>query len=485
MTSCKRMMKWPKTITASVVHQLILAEKDIHKAVAVFDAATAEYINGFRHNDRTFTLMISKLVSANHFKSAEELLSRMKDENCNISEDPFLKIFHGYGRVHRPLEAVRVFHKMKDFQCEATPKSYITILAILVEENQVNLALKFYRYMREMGVSPSLASLNLLIKALCKNSGTMDTALKIFTEMPNRGFMPDVYTYGTLINGFCKLGKMDDAQRLFDEMQTKDCTPSVVTYTSLIHGLFQSEDFTEAKRLFEEMVSKGIEPNVYTYTSVMDGFCKNGYSAQAMQLLDIMVSKRHMPNMITYSTLIHGLCREDKIREALEVFDRMKLQGLKPDAGLYGKIISGFCNMSRFREAANFLDEMVLEGISPNKLTRHLHVHIHNMVVEGLSNSNEASRAFHLYVDMQSRGISVYESTFTTLVDCFCNTGNLEVAARTLDEMVFDGYAPGKEIWDALLRKFTDQWEAGEAGAELILQSLTEVHQVKSSETEA
>ncbi|GLT71875.1 hypothetical protein SLA2020_438620 [Shorea laevis] len=329
----KTMFKWSKQITPSQVEQLIRAERDVKKAILIFDSATAEYANGFQHNHNTFGIMISKLVSANQFSPAEELLNRMKEEKCSITEDIFLSICRAFGRVHRPLDAIRVFNNMEDFQCKPTEKSYITVFAILVEENQLKVALQFYRHMREKGIPPSVASLNVLIKALCKNSGTMEAALRIFREMPNHGCTPDSYTYGTLINGLCRLGKIGEAKELFKEMETKGCSPSVVTYTSLIHGLCQSGNLDEAIGLLVEMKSKGIEPNVFTYSALMDGLCKGGCSSQAMELLEMMISKRLRPNTITYSTLIHGLCKEGKLREALEILDRMKLQGLKPDAG--------------------------------------------------------------------------------------------------------------------------------------------------------
>lgn len=50
----KTLFKWPKQITNSLVVQLIKAEKDVHKAVNMFDSATAEYGNGFRHDHEPF-----------------------------------------------------------------------------------------------------------------------------------------------------------------------------------------------------------------------------------------------------------------------------------------------------------------------------------------------------------------------------------------------------------------------------------------------
>lgn len=456
-------MKWPNQITSSLVEQLIKGEKDLKKAILVFDSATAEYSNGFRHDESTFGLLVSKLVSANQFKAAEDLLNRMKEEKLVITERIFLSICRGYGRVHKPLEAIRIFQKMKEYECEPTDKSYVTIFAILVGENQLKMALRFYRYMKELGIPPSVTSLNVLIKALCKNNGTLDAALRIFNEMPNRGCVPDSYTYGTLINGLCRYGKINEAKDLFKEMDVKGCSPSVVTYTSLIHNLCQSGKLAEAMSLLEEMKVKKIEPNVFTYTSLMDGFCKSGNCFEAMDLFKIMVSQRHKPNIITYSTLLNGLCKEGKIREAVEILDRMKIQGLKPDAGLYSKVISCLCGAQKFQEAANFLDEMVLEGITPNRLTWSIHVKIHNLVIQGLLNGDELNRAFQLYLSMQSRGISVEAKTFDSLISSFCDKGDLHKGNRVLNEMVVHGCVPDEDRWRAMVYGFLNREKAKEA----------------------
>ncbi|KAM0055076.1 putative tetratricopeptide-like helical domain superfamily [Helianthus debilis subsp. tardiflorus] len=343
----KSIIKWPKQVTTwstSLVEQLIKAERNVEKAVIVFDSASAEYANGFRHDHKTYGLIVSKLLSANQFKRAEDFVDRMRQDDCIITEDILLSICRAYGQVHKPHDVMRVFQKMKEYECESTLKSYVTVLLILVDENQLKVALKFYRYMRQLGFPPNVPSLNVLIKALCKNSGTIDSAIRIFREMPKHGCTPDMYTYGTLINGLCRIKKVNEAKELLKELEVNGCSPSVVTYTSLIHGLSESNNLDEAMAFLEEMETKRIDPNLYTYSSLINGLCKYGRSSDTMELLKVMVSKHHKPNMVTYSTLLHGLCKEKKLRDALIIFDRMKLQGLKPDAGLYRKIIDLFCD---------------------------------------------------------------------------------------------------------------------------------------------
>lgn len=477
----KSMIKWPKQITPSLVERLMSSEKDLDRAISIFDAATAEYSNGFRHDQSTFGQMIRRLLSANKFVSAEDMLARMKLEKCDVTEDIFMSIYMAYGRVHKPLEAVRVFRKMKEYECEPTARSYVTVFSILVDETHLKMAFRFYRYMREKGIPASVASLNVLIKAFCKSNGTMDSAFKIFQEMPKRGHKPDSYTYGTLINGLCRFGRTLEAKELLIDMEANGCAPSVFTYSSLIHGFCQSNKLTDAMELFKDMKGKGVDPNVYTYSSLIDGLCKNGCSSQAMELLERMIRKRLVPNSITYSSLIHGLCREGKLSEAVQILDRMKLQDLKPDAGLYSKIINGFCEIGKFQEAANFLDEMALSGITPNRVTWGLHVRIHNRVVQGLCGLGYHKLASPLYMSLRSRGISVEARTYESLISCFCKKGDLHEAGRVLDEMVIDGCIPHEETWSAMLDGFWDRRKVREASELLKTRLIDELQTTSSS----
>ncbi|KAL8204747.1 hypothetical protein R6Q57_010370 [Mikania cordata] len=459
----KSIINWPKQVTTALVEQLIKAESNVEKAVIVFDSASAEYANGFRHDHKTYGLIISKLLSANQFKRAEDLIERMRKDDCKVTEDILLSVYRSYGRVHKPHDMMRIFQKMKEYGCEPTLRSYVTVFSILVDENQLKVAFKFYRYMRQTGFQPNVPSLNVLIKALCKNSKTMDSAIRIFRDMSNHGCTPDAYTYGTLINGLCRLRKIKEAKELLKEMEIQGCAPSVVTYTSLIHGLCESNNLNDAMKLLQEMENKNITPNVYTYSSLIHGLCKYTRSSEAIQLLETMVGKHHKPNMVTYSALLHGLCKEKKLLEALTIFDRMKLQGLKPDAGLYWKIIDLFCDSQRFHEAANFLDEMVFERTHITRVTWSLHVKIHNTVIRGLCRANDANRAFQLYRSMRDKGLCVDYETFEFLLAVFCKKRDLYKVNLVLDEMVVDGCVPSDDTWSDLVWRVSGKQKVQEA----------------------
>ncbi|KAF6139402.1 hypothetical protein GIB67_026244 [Kingdonia uniflora] len=264
-------------------------------------------------------------------------------------------------------------------------------------------------------------------------------ALWVFREIPDHECIPNSYTYGTLINGLCKLGKISKAKDLFEEMDAKDCLPTVVTYISLIHGPCLSKILDEAMELFEEMSRKGIEPNMVTFSSLLDGLCKGGHSLQALKLREKMVGKHFSANTIIYNNLVSGLCKMGKVPDAMQILDRMKLQGLKPDGVLYGRLVNSLCNSSMFQEVANLLDEMVPGGILPIHVSWILHVNNHNMVVSGLCTEKELNRAFQINLSTRTKHISVDSETSKYLVGCFSKKGDVYKASQIVNEMLLEG----------------------------------------------
>eukprot|EP01018_Ginkgo_biloba_P026049 Gb_23263 [translate_table: standard] len=446
--------KWPKQITPEHVLDMIKAERDVRKALGIFNSATGEYPNGFKHNQATFGLMIARLACAGQFVAAESLLQRMNHEKCQCTEEIFVTLSRAYGRAHKPLEALRTFHKMKDFQCKPTQKSYITIFAVLVQENLLKMAHKFYAYMNKVGIEPHVSTFNILIKALCKGPHTLDGAFKVFRKMPQKGCIPDSFTYSTLIDGLCKHGRLSDAKEIMEEMQMKGCAPNVVTYSTMIHGFCISSQLDDAMKLLDEMAAKKISPNVVTYSTLMHGLCKVGRSLEAMNLLDKMVRTRQYPNMITYTSLINGLCKEGKINAAMEILDQMKLKGWTPDAALYNMLVTTFCNGNKLQEAANLLDEMILSGVTPNAVTGHIHQNMHCVVIQGFCKAGKLDLAFQIYLSMLTRRFCPNLDTFNLLVDGFCKKGDVYKAARIVTEMMTNGCVPDNSTWTTIVRGF-------------------------------
>ncbi|CAN6847637.1 unnamed protein product [Brassica oleracea] len=318
------MFKWSKEITPSQVIKLMRAEKDVEKLILVFDSATAEYANGFLHDQSSFGYMVSR----------------------------------GYGRVHRLFDSLRVFHKMKNFDCDPTHKGYVTLLAILVEENQLKLAFKFYKNMREIGLPPTVASLNVLIKALCRNEKTVDAGVNILLEMPKRG---------SLMDGLCKDGRALQAIELFEMMMARGCRPNMGLkpdaglYGKVISGFCAVSKFREAANFLDEMILGGITPNRLTWNihvrrsnEVVRGLCTS-YPTRAFTLYLSMRSRGISVEVETLDSLVKCLCKKGEFQKAVQLVNEIVADGCIPNKGTWKVLIGHTLDKTMVGEASEYL----------------------------------------------------------------------------------------------------------------------------------
>jgi leucine-rich PPR motif-containing protein len=87
-----------------------------------------------------------------------------------------------------------------------------------------------------------------------------------FNKMRQQGLMPNIVSYGTIIDGLCKIGRMDDAMSQFS-MIDNGLSPDMITFTTLIHGFSMYDKWEKAEELFYEMMDRGIPPNVSVFMS--------------------------------------------------------------------------------------------------------------------------------------------------------------------------------------------------------------------------
>jgi len=69
----------------------------------------------------------------------------------------------------------------------------------------------------------------------CKE-GILYQAVKLVNEMLAKGYRLNSYTYSTIVNSLCKVGKITEADGLLGKMKSVGCVPDVVAYNSLMNG---------------------------------------------------------------------------------------------------------------------------------------------------------------------------------------------------------------------------------------------------------
>ena len=135
----------------------------------------------------------------------------------------------------------------------------------------IDLALRTYYRMCEIGPSPDLITYNTLIKGCSSNLQT-DRVQQLYCDLQNRHLKPNQITFGAIIDGFGLRGETARAWQWVVMMEEHGFEPNVQVYTSLINSAVKRRDGQEIKHAlvaFERMCSRGVQPNVQTYGALL------------------------------------------------------------------------------------------------------------------------------------------------------------------------------------------------------------------------
>ncbi|XP_028802638.1 pentatricopeptide repeat-containing protein At1g64583, mitochondrial-like [Neltuma alba] len=126
----------------------------------------------------------------------------------------------------------------------------------------------------KMGCQPDIITLTTLLKGQCINTNVRE-ALVFHNDILTKGFQLDEVSYGTLIDGFCKIGKTSAALELLRKMET---------------GLVKPGCITKAEAIVGRMMKSSIKPDVISYSALMDGYCMMNNVDESKKVLNRMKS---------------------------------------------------------------------------------------------------------------------------------------------------------------------------------------------------
>ncbi|KAK1325418.1 Pentatricopeptide repeat-containing protein [Acorus calamus] len=319
-------LKWTNEITPAQVYALIRSERDIHKALLIFDSASAT--PSFTHDTSTFSLMLSRLASSHQFRPTERLLRLMSPPPSASTLHPLLL---AYGRAHRPLDALRLFRSMRDsFRCEPSERSYVTVLSVLVDGNLLKLAHSFYREMKDANFGQSVAALNVLVKAFCRGERTLEyaEAFEILDRMRLQGFKPDAGMYGKLVGCLCGSRRFREAANYLDEMVLSGVSPNKVTrpvhvrmHNGVVRGLCEENDLNRAYSQYLCMQTRGVAVDAETFSCLVGCLSKAGDLNRAARVVEDMVGEGHTPDEGAWGEIVGAFWRQRKVREEVVQVD--------------------------------------------------------------------------------------------------------------------------------------------------------------------
>ncbi|KMZ55948.1 hypothetical protein ZOSMA_9G00510 [Zostera marina] len=296
-------------------------------------------------------------------------------------------------------------------------------------------ALKLFDVMLNSHSPPSVMSFNILLTRV-RRLGDSTFVIRIYkTSLGADIVSPDVYTYGILIESYCRLGRLDLGFGVLSDMIKRGCNPNIVVFNSLIDGLCKQGRIRGAMDLFERMHEFGCIPSVITYGVLINFYCKIDQIESGLAVLGCSMKSDCRLNVVTLSCLMDVLCKHGRIRDVMDLFHRMPELGCMPDAVTYGVLINCSCKIDQIEFGLAVLGCLLKSGVRPD-------IRIYNTLVHGFFKTDKFLDAIHLLRRISDMGCTANLITYNTIINYCVQNNFIDIGFGIFTKLLKDGMKP-------------------------------------------
>ncbi|VFQ59243.1 unnamed protein product [Cuscuta campestris] len=318
-------------------------------------------VEGFRHNTRTYNVMIYMAAEAKDFGLVDALLEEMGKNSC-----------------------------------EKNIKTWSIVISHCGDAKLIGKALLVFERMKKHGPKPDLLAYKLMLNALC-NAGKADIAFEFYKEMSNDGMLLDERLFKKLLQCLAASGDAFQAHKIGEDMiRTLEVSEHEV-YGLMLKSLCVTGRIREALELIREMMNKNVNLEFEDFETLVKGLCKAGRINDALEVVDIS-KKRNAGNNNLYDIIVHAYLMINEFPKALDLMQRIKDLGQVPTVATYTALITHFFRINEFQKAVGLYHEMIEIGVD-------LDCAAMTAVITGYLRQNCIFEAFGAFRIMKDRGI--------------------------------------------------------------------------------
>ncbi|KAK6938370.1 Pentatricopeptide repeat [Dillenia turbinata] len=358
----------------------------------------------YTHSVRAYHTMIGSLAKIRQYQIMWDLVNNMRSKKM-LNVETFCIIMRRYARAQKVEEAIYTFNVMEKYDLVPNLAAFNGLLSALCKAKNVRKAQEIFENMRDR-FEPDSKTYSILLDGWGR-APSLPKCREVFREMVDAGCSPDVVTYGIMVNVLCKAGRVDEALEVVKEMDSSGCKPTSFIYSVLVHTYGVENRIEDAVDTFLYMENAGIKADVAVYNALIGAFCSVKKIKNVYRVLKDMDFKGVKPNARTLNIVLNSLIDEEKTDEAFGFFRKM-VRVCQPDADTYTMMINMFCKRNELNRALKIWKYMGLKQFVPS-------MHTFSVLIDGLCESGNTSKACVLLEDMIEKGIPPSSVTFGRL----------------------------------------------------------------------
>lgn len=253
-----------------------------------------------------------------------------KSKNVEKVEELFKKVSHPHGRHYTTLV-------------------YAYVNAGMMEKaHALTLSLKDSRHLNADIFAPILSH-------HCKN-GNLDLSLRFFHEMPEMGIRRMTSTYSILMVAACENNRNDLISFLFSHMRKEKIKPSISIYTLLFGYYFSNEQLDKVYHYYVELLKDGYEIPVACYRPLLLTMGESKRFDEIKNLEKIIIEKTG--GAANAYSIIYAYIACGHLNEAERVFFKFRSKIQDPDLRerLYNTMLFGYLRYCQDYKAFSLLE---------------------------------------------------------------------------------------------------------------------------------
>lgn len=460
---------------------------------------------GIEMDEFIYATLIDGICKKGDLHRVSRLLEEMEKKGIKPSTVTYNTIINGFCNRGRVTEAEEVSRRVS-----GDVVTYSTLLHAYVEEKNVKRMLETKEIIEEAGIQMDVIMCNILIKAMFM-MGALEDAHALYEAMPEMDLTANDVTYGTMIDGYCKLGRIEEALEIFDEFRGTSI-PSVACYICIINGLCKKGMVDMATEVFLELNKKRVindvgiqkililttfrkegidgildlvyrtmnldpEINEILCNDVICFLCKRGFIEAATEVCMLTRRSGTIVQSKSYSSIMKRLIADGR-KELIGPFLNVLVKEQGVDEPMVSQILACYFSLVDVTKALWFiklmkensstavslpfavLKKLIYEGrvMDAHKLFMEardditpLDVVDYSLMINGLCKVGYISKALELCAYVKTRGINLNIITINSIINSLCHQGCLVEAFRLFDSLAKIDVVPSEVTYAILI----------------------------------
>lgn len=238
----------PDIVTYGIMVDVLCKAGRVDEAVEVVKDMDA---NNCRPTSFIYSVLVHTYGVELRIEDAIDTFLEMERNGVEADIVVYNALISAFCKVNKFKNVYRVLNEMECKGIIPNSRTYNIMISSLIGNDESDEAYGVFRRMIK-SCEPDADTYTMMIKMFCEGND-LERALKIWKYMKLKRFVPSMHTFAVLINGLCEKGNVTEACVLLEDMIEKGIRPSGVTFGKLRQLLIKEGREDVLKFLQEKM----------------------------------------------------------------------------------------------------------------------------------------------------------------------------------------------------------------------------------------